>query len=58
MLSVLADAGDGIRNFVAVFMISLILKTNGVVLRISQDSFAPKNSISGFQARGIGEMKI
>lgn len=57
MLSVLVDAVDDNRNFVGVFMITLI-KTNRVALRISQDNFALKNSVSGFQTRGTVEMKI
>jgi len=58
VLSVQADAADDSRNFVTVFMITSIIKTNEVALRISKDSFPPKNSRSGFQAREIGEKKI
>lgn len=58
MLPVLADAADDSRNFVEAFMTTLIVKTNGVALRMSQDNFDPIHNVSGFQGRGIGEMKI
>lgn len=35
---------DGIKNFIEVFKITLIIKIDGAALRISQDGFAPKIS--------------
>lgn len=43
MLAALIDAADDTRNFEKIFIITLVIKTNGLALGISQDTFGPKN---------------